>query len=51
MTNNLTYQVDLKVVDKDIIGVVTANIDDLQKITRKATKEFFRDSYKVLFGG
>lgn len=33
--NNITYQIDLKVVGKDIIGAVTADIEDLRKVSHR----------------
>lgn len=40
MTNNVTYQVNLKVVGDDIIGSVTSEIDKMTRSTREATKTF-----------
>lgn len=38
--NSITYQVNLKIVGEDIIGSITANVDELTRSTKNATKEF-----------
>ncbi len=48
MTNNITYQVNLKIVGDDIIGTVTKSLDKMTESTRQATKSF-GDCYKALF--
>lgn len=46
--NNITYQVNLKIVGDDIIGTVTKSLDKMTESTRQATKSF-GDCYKALF--
>lgn len=48
MTNNVTYQVNLKVVGDDIIGSVTSEIDKMAQSAKTATKSF-GDCYKALW--
>ena len=40
MSNNVTYQVNLKVVGDDVIGSVTREIERLDESTKNATKSF-----------
>ena len=40
MSNNVTYQINLKVVGDDVIGSVTREIERLDESTRNATKSF-----------
>ena len=47
MSNNVTYQVNLKVVGEDVIGTVTKSIEKMTESTRQATKTF-GDCYKAL---
>lgn len=45
---SITYQVNLKVVGEDIVGQVTAQIEQMTEQTRKATKTF-GDCFKALW--
>ena len=40
MSNNVTYQVNLRVVGEDIIGSVTRELEQLEQTTQRTTKSF-----------
>ena len=40
MSNNITYQVNLRVVGEDIIGSVTRELERLEQTTQRTTKSF-----------
>lgn len=48
MTNNITYQVNLRVEGGDVVGTITQHLDKMVESTRQATKSF-GDCYKALF--
>ena len=40
MSNNVTYQVNLRVVGEDIIGSITRELEQLEQTTQRTTKSF-----------
>jgi hypothetical protein len=42
MSNNVTYQVNLRVVGEDIIGSVTRELEQLEQTTPKNDQKFWK---------